>query len=136
MTPYDEAIQVYLREHCTRSFAEDLEHHLRNPSGYVIRTPFGFAMGRAVDHTASVGAIIDPSISFHPSKADCWHLYLYAGKLNQVFTFCPYPLKYVSFERNNVLKIHEYEVIRRHIMKENQPATPGDMRISKGKASK
>lgn len=110
-TPYEQAKAVYEREHCARSFAEDLHWHLLN--GYVISRPDFFIMGRHVDSKADPRLILNPCYLFHPDKCDCWHVWLFAGDITHAFSILPWPLPLVSFERRNDLRFLPMESIRR-----------------------
>jgi hypothetical protein len=125
MSPYQEAIKVYLKEYSTRFFREDLEAHLQNPEAYVFSTPEVFCMGRPVRIAPdSIDMVLDPHVRFTREEANCWHVYLYAGKANLAFTLVPYPLEYVSFERNNNLRVYKYEVIRSRINEKESISNP------------
>lgn len=103
MTPYEQARNLYQREPCARTFGEDLNLHLR--FGYVFSTPRCFLMGRAVDHMAPGELIVNPAFNDFAVK-DCWHVYLYVGKLRDIFKFTPYVLPWYSFERENKLRVY------------------------------
>ena len=109
MTPSEQAAAVYSREYCPRTFWEDVRLHMAN--GLVIATPDLFLLARPVVHDSGYEAITNPAIVH--ANPDCWHLYLYSGHLADAFKCAPYPLKYVSFERTNVLKIYPWVYIQR-----------------------
>ena len=104
MTPYQQARQVYETEPCARTFEEDLVAHFAN--GYVINTPEVFGMFRVVDSSSDV--ILDPTREHFPHGGDCWHIYCAAGDLSKFFSYLPYPLPLVSFERKNKLRFYDY----------------------------
>lgn len=110
MTPVERAAAVYDREHCARSFKEDLEAHLLH--GWVISTPSLFLMARPVSIKASREDIVNPWINDF-SDVDSWHLYLFSGSLMSAFKYAPFTLPYVSYERENSLRIYKYDVIHR-----------------------
>ena len=101
MMAVEVAAKVYETEPCPRTFREDLEHHLLN--GYVFNTPTLFVMGRPVKSNAPAELIVNPSISFPKSEADCWHVYLAAGNLREGLKYVPFRLPLISFERRNKL---------------------------------
>jgi hypothetical protein len=103
MTPAERIHALY--SDSERTFRGDLEQHLLN--GYVFSTPEFFLMGRAVDSTAGIEAINDPSIVFPRDRQDCWLVYAYAdimgnsprGLVKNVLTMMPYPLPLVAWQR-------------------------------------
>lgn len=125
MTPYQRAAAVYASEPCARTFAQDLEWHLVN--GFVFSTPDFFVMGRPVvseaDHALIVGQHRFPAVI-----CDCWHVYLHAGNMAKAWSMLPWELPLVSFERNNVLRVHRLTSIRhfchaKHHEKHPSPTT-------------
>ena len=118
MTPYEQAQAIYAREPCYRTFAEDLELHLRH--GWVFSTPQVFAMGRPVTTYGTERQIIDPAHSYEDLSManmgdliDCWHIHVLAGSLARALPLLPYELPFMSFQRRNVLKIWPLASIRR-----------------------
>lgn len=110
MSPLHEAMSVYQKEPCVRTFQEDLWLHLE--FGFVFSTPAFFIMGRPVDKDAPHGLILDPSYQFKREECDCWHVYLAAGDLGRAWSILPWPLGWMSFERKNELRFVETERIR------------------------
>lgn len=110
MTPIQKAIAVYEQEPCVRSFYEDLALHFEH--GYVISTPKAFVMGRPVDRYASEQCILDPSYSFQTQNA--WLVWLAAGDLRHVLGLMPFPLPWIGYERNNVLRFVRLERFYEH----------------------
>ena len=114
MTPAELAAAVYQQEPCARSFREDLEAHLLH--GYVFSTPDVFLMIRPVDRGWR-DQIVDPTKNpewIKPwSPPDCWHVYLAAGDIQEMWKFLPYPLEFVSYERSNRLRIVRFQQFRR-----------------------
>lgn len=108
MTPVERAAAVYQREACARSFREDLEAHLLH--GLVFSTPDSFVMARPVWAKAPKELIVDPWFNDFAVK-DAWHLYLFSGPLENAFKAAPYILPWVTFERNNILRRYEWDVI-------------------------
>lgn len=105
MTPIEEAIVVYEKEYCARTFEHDLWLHLEN--GYVFSGPEFFIMGRPIQRWASYELISNPAIKF--PNADCWLVWLAAGQgcLEKFFTLMPYPLPWIAWERKNHLRFWE-----------------------------
>jgi hypothetical protein len=107
MTPVEQAAAVYEREDCARTFKEDLEYHLLN--GWVINTPTLFIMARPVERYGPPSLIVDPSHVFE--NPDCWHIYLQAGNVNEVWKFDVHQFPWVSFERRNRLRFYRSKEI-------------------------
>ena len=113
MTPFEKAREVYRLEPCARTFEEDLILHLRK--GYMISTEEVFLMFREVHIQWMSGEdIVDPSKHPRESWKDgypegrCWHVYLAAGNPALFERHFPYPLPWVSGERNNRLRFYRY----------------------------
>lgn len=111
MTPYERAQLIYLQERCARSFTQDVVLHLRN--GYVFSTPKMFLMGRGVLKNAPYSLVTDPSVTF--DEPDSWLVYLAVGDISDFFRYEPYPLRWIGFERENVLRFHSRNKIKRII---------------------
>jgi len=105
MTAFEMAREVYRWEECARSFGEDLNLHLAH--GFVFVTPDVFLMARPVIKNAPKDQILSPWIQF--PRADCWHVWLAAGHgaLAVLANYEPYPLPWISFERNNRLRFYK-----------------------------
>jgi len=108
--PFLQAAAIYQREPCARTFQQDLEWHFR--FGYVLSTPECFVMGRGVRHDADHSDIVCPAVRF--KTPDCWHIYLLAGSMEAAWLLMPFRLRWMSFERNNILRIYETDKLRRH----------------------
>lgn len=108
--PYQEALKIYRREECKRSFLEDMLMHLRNPTAYIFKTPEFFVMGRAVRKGAPYRLITDPSIEFE--DPDCWFFHVATGQIDKFLNLEPFPLEWVGFERNNDLRYYYKDHIR------------------------
>jgi hypothetical protein len=114
MTPAERIHALY--SDCDRSFRGDLEQHLLN--GYVFSTPEFFLMGRAVDSTASMEDINDPSLAFPRDRQDCWLVYAYAdimgssprGLVKNVLTMMPYHLPMVAWQRKRHSRLRYYQI--------------------------
>lgn len=121
MTPVEQAAAVYLSEPCARTFREDLESHLLH--GVVFSTPTAFIMARYVARDWPPHRIVDPSQNnTTDDHLDCLHVYLASGDLTEFFTFPHKPCKWVSFERENVLKFYSYERIHNLIRRQDGAA--------------
>jgi hypothetical protein len=113
-SPFEEAQAVYDSEPCRRGFFEDLLSHLAY--GFVFSSPKAFLMGRPVRHDASPEEILNPDVGF--SNPTAWLVYCAAGKsaLDVLVEFEPYPLPFIGWERNNVLRFHRSERLR-HVLR-------------------
>lgn len=100
MTPIERAAAVYAREPCARPFHEDLTAHFVR--GYVISTPDVFVMFRPVRWANGEASIVNPWIPHE--DCDAWHIYLFSGNIEALESLLPYPLPWVSYERENVLR--------------------------------
>ena len=113
--PIESAAEVYEREACARPFKQDLALHLLN--GYVISTPDLFLMGRPVKHDAPREQILDPAFIFN--EPDAWLVWLGAardrGGIRGFFKHEPYPLPFIGWERDNVLRFHKRDLLIRHV---------------------
>lgn len=105
MVPCQEARAVYEKEPCARSFSEDVSAHMR--TGFVISTPWCFVLARPVWSKAPAADIVNPLVMFHHRMdvSDCWHIYLMAGLVEAAVDYIPFPLPFISFERNNRLRV-------------------------------
>lgn len=112
VSPYEQAKAVYATEPCARTFPEDLLLHLKH--GYVFNTPKMFLMGRPVWSQASSELTVDPAHKF--SNVDAWLVYLAAGEMHGFFHFCPFNLRYIGWERENVLRFYPFELVKRKIL--------------------
>lgn len=111
MSPYEQAKAVYDREPCARSFAQDLELHMRG--GFVFSRPDFFVMGRPVISTMQHAFIVNPAYRFHSAECDCWHVYLFAGNIARAWGVLPWPLPLFSWERKNELRFYPESAIHR-----------------------
>lgn len=108
--PFREAMAVYGREPCARPFTEDLEAHMRH--GWVISTPTIFLMARPVRSDWPDSVVLNPwELTEAP---DAWHVWLAAGEWREAFSHAPFPLRWVSFQRRNILHRHDWQTILRH----------------------
>jgi hypothetical protein len=109
MTPVEVAAAVYSKEHCARSFKEDLEAHLLN--GHVHSTDQYFIMGRKVRRDAPHADIVNPWVKH--ANPDCWLVYLHAGNMRLAFEAADVRLPFVCFEKRNRLKFYTWEEIHK-----------------------
>lgn len=113
MTPYEKALEVYHREPCARTFAEDLALHFLH--GFVFSTPDYFVMGRPVKSDAPHYQIVNPGFHWDREECDCWHVYLMAGDMAEAWGVLPYPLSLISIERRNEIRFYKLADIERHV---------------------
>lgn len=104
-----DAMAIYEREPCLRSFWDDLFIHIM--SGFVLKTDKIFIMARPVNSKAPRGLIVDPIFPFVQDEWDCWHMHVVAGDITHCWDYFPYRLKYVSWELKNQFRIYEHERI-------------------------
>jgi hypothetical protein len=104
LSPYLLAAEVYEREPCARTFAEDIIAHLEG--GYVVNSPTVFLMFRPVARAGEEEEIVNPWRCF--PAPDCWHVYLASGDSSEFASHFPFPLPWVSFERKNRLRFHRF----------------------------
>jgi hypothetical protein len=112
ISPYDLVQDIYRNEPCARTFARDLELHLK--FGYIYSSPDAFVMGRAVNRNGDPSDIVNPEFQF--DLVDAWLVYLAVGDIREFFLREPYPLPWVGWERNNVLRFYDMETIRRKML--------------------
>ena len=111
MRPVERAAAVYQQEECARTFAEDLEAHLMH--GFVYSDENLFYMARPVSYNATGYEITNPWHNTWGNPPDMWHVYLYSGALRDLFVYAPNKFQYASFERNNILRRYQWDVIWR-----------------------
>lgn len=104
MTPIQTATELYKGKQ--GDFMTDLAVHLR--VGVVYSGPDAFMMGRAV--CWAMDDLMNPSL---PSRgaADTWFIWMTVGvgAVRKALQLCPYPLKYVAWERH-----HDQGRVRRY----------------------
>jgi len=122
LTPVEGAARVYEKENSARSFREDLEAHLIN--GYVFSTPEYFCMGRPVSKTAAHEDIVNPWVDFPRERCDAWMVYLVAGDMKAAWKCFPFPLKWIGFEKNNVLQWHDFQALAGRVAEPAEPEEP------------
>ena len=114
MSPFEEAVAIYDREPCFRTFDEDLRLHFQ--FGFVFSTPEYFVMGRAVGR-AVPNDMVNPAIYWDRDDrfptVDCWHIHCMAGDISKAWGILPYPLPFVSFQRKNELRVYRLDALRR-----------------------
>lgn len=109
MSPFEQAVDVYRREPCARSFIEDFEAHLLH--GWIFSTPAIFLMARPVRSDSPVDVVLNPFSL--PDDPDTWHVWLAAGNWREALRLAPFPLPWVSFERRNQLRRYAWNRILR-----------------------
>jgi len=110
-SPFEEARAVYADGRSARSFEHDLILHLEH--GCVFSEPEYFMMGRPVVWDADERDILNPEFVFPRERADCWHVYLFAGDMARAWERMPWPLRKISFERGGRIKIFDTEQLKR-----------------------
>lgn len=113
MRPIEQARAVYKREHCARTFDEDVALHAR--VGYVFDTADFFMMGRPVMSSAPSEAIVNPRVRFSEPLCDCWLLYLFAGNMRAALAAEPFALPFIAVERRNRLSIYPSAAFKQRI---------------------
>jgi hypothetical protein len=108
---YLEAQKVYDREPCRRNFHEDLFWHYVN--GYVVSCPDFFVMARIVDSSKPLHMLVDPTRRWE--NGDCWWIHCFAGDVLKIFTWCPIELGVTGWERNNVPRLYNLNLIRKRL---------------------
>jgi len=106
VSPFERARAVYADGRSARSFEWDLMLHLER--GFVFSTPEYFVMGRPVNSRAAVADILNPAVNWGRGECDCWHVWLCvcnSGGLARIKELVPWPLNWVSFERDGELKL-------------------------------
>jgi hypothetical protein len=98
-----EQYRLYGREEW---FREDLERLLK--VGYVHSTPEVFVAARPVPVWWPREMKGDPYHLEEGPGVDCWHIYMLAGDLKKAFTFLPFPLTYLSYERRGKIRLHNF----------------------------
>lgn len=113
MTPllYLEALELYEREGGPRTLEIDVELHLKNPLGYVLKRPTCFLLARPTPKTHAEW-IVNPYHFWTLDVCTNWHVYLLVGHPADAFKFMPFDLSTVSWERNNVLRFYPLHRIK------------------------
>ncbi len=107
LTPYQRAQAVYMAEPCARTFAEDLDWHLR--LGWVVSRPDLFLMARQVDSCWELRRLVSPWY-VSPLGNAVW-IWLLAGDMRAALNAIPWPasVDWVGWERGNVPRWHQRE---------------------------
>lgn len=95
MTPYTQALALYQGD--TWRFTDDLEQHFL--FGYVVATPEAFAMARPVRSDWTADKIRTPFEAEPLETADCWFIWVLAGKLDVAMRWLPCELPLLGFAR-------------------------------------
>lgn len=111
MTVYEIARKIYENEPSPRTFDEELVAVAGCPNGVVIWKEHLLLMARPVCRQWSYKNITNPYVfcTQHNSGPDCWHVHVLVGTPREAILSAPYPLEWVSFERNNKLRFWKYE---------------------------
>lgn len=106
MSPYEQAARWHLT-HCPGvEFREVVEAHFFH--GHVISSPTRFVLGRQVRHDWPADLVLDPRC-VAPS-GNCWHVWLWAGTVEDWAAVVPFPLPWISFHRGERLRVHRFPV--------------------------
>jgi len=112
LTPYEQAKLVYRREWSKRTFHEDLFWHYAH--GYVINCPEFFVMARVVPSQMSLGLLVDPTINWQ--DGDTWWIHCFSGKIEKLFTWAPFELPLVGWEKRNKPRIYHLITIKQRFL--------------------
>lgn len=78
-------------------FGQYVEQYMNN--GYVFSTPDVFLVARPVMRDADAELIADPLYPFLEHEIDAWFVAIAAGDPRLFWTFCPFELDYVGYQR-------------------------------------
>lgn len=73
--------------------------HLATPECYVLKGDGYFAMGRAVQKSATFDEIHDLTRHFPRSQCDAWHVWAFAGDMAKCISNLPYHLPWICLVR-------------------------------------
>jgi hypothetical protein len=76
--------------------------------GLLISNPRVFLMARPVSTRWSSNDFDDPMRIASRDEADCWHVYLAAGRLPELMRLAPYPLPFLSYVHRGRLTIRPF----------------------------
>lgn len=110
-TPYHLAKKAFEAEPSSFKWEEYLYWHYVN--GCIFSRPDFFIGIRPVRSRAEGADIVDPRYRFHSAECDCWHVGIMAGNMAKAWDFLPWPMRWMSYERENRLRIVSLESIRR-----------------------
>lgn len=113
MNPFAEAVAVYEREPCRRTFLEDFEAHLE--CGYVLSVPEVFVMARPVWTGADMAQILDPWQNQWPTLPNAWWIWLMAGDMAVALRHLPHDLPWIGWERDNVPRFYRLDHVRKKL---------------------
>ena len=113
MSAFDQLVSYYMSHNRLDMLAEDLEKHAQHGIAYL--SPDMCLMARPVN-----GEQPDDDITCLQSmrltyNVNTWHIHIATGNLNHCLDVMPYPLPYVSFQRNGGrLKRYNLKSLIRH----------------------
>ncbi len=113
MSPYQRAKAEHKADLNNFPFDLVMANHLE--LGIVVATQKAFCMARPVNSSADHLEFDLPWMTFE--NPDCWHIYLAAGSLKDIFEALPYPLPFVSYVRKNRLHFQNMKKIGEKVTK-------------------
>ncbi len=113
-TPFKQAMEIYSREFCKRTFLEDFTLHLTH--GYVISLPDRFLMGRPVRKDATYEQLIDITHRFN--EPDAWFVWAAAGcHPYHLLKSLPFNLQFIGWERRNRPRFYKLIDLQLHAIR-------------------
>ncbi len=107
MSPFALAKQVFETEPCAYTFEECLLFHWKH--GHIFSGKDFLVVGRYVP----VDAPHDQIVGLHPfGSGNCLHVALMAGSQASAWAILPKEVKWISYERKNVLRFHRLARVR------------------------
>jgi len=104
MSPFEQAATWHLK-HCPDiPFGNIVEAHFQR--GHVIGNPEVFILGRRVCSDWDAELLLDPWET--ATAGDCWHVWLWVGKVRDWRAVVPFPLPWISFHRGERLRVHRF----------------------------
>lgn len=131
-TLYQQAHQAYVDNPGNATLQGDFETILSVDNGWVLSSPDIFCLARTVflgvkdgkpipdkdDPSRIFGehTIIHPMYEFQPEHINCWHIHVLAGDMEKLFTWMPFRLPYVSWEKRGQLRVHKLDDVINRIV--------------------
>jgi hypothetical protein len=113
MSAFNQLIDYYLSHGRLDMLAEDLETHAQHGIAYL--SPELCILARPVDGFKPDQGIIDIQSIHLTYNVNTWHIHVATGNLSHCLDVMPYPLPYVSFQRNGGrLKRYNLKSLTRH----------------------
>ncbi len=122
-TLYQQAHQAYVDNPGEATLQGDFETILASDCGWVLSSPDIFCLARCV--FVSMGptepirvedgsifgeeTILGAIYEFLPEHQNCWHIHVLAGDMEKLFTWMPFQLPYVSWEKRGRLRVHNMD---------------------------